>query len=436
MSRFAIIVLLTVFSVFNLAGQAHNIVVVDSATKMPLPNASIFDRQGNVIGVCDSKGKIPYIPAASCPVTVRYIGYKECVISSAVTDTVFLQENPMELPEVVVESPQHKLMHILAYVREYSTLSTYTDTVFLFREKMVDYMLRPDERVRFKGWSNPRIIKCKSYYRFADANGLDSVSNVSNYHFSWSDWIGVAPIAKIPSSLRNIDCGVDTLRGKYGKAEIWIKNNDKVTVNIDVLADRTSRKWVPNLSGFFENNLDFDRFNVRFNYDNIIGDSISPMDLTGYSFNVESNGRGHEMFRFNTTNEPFFVNTYAEVYVIDKELITVKEAKRWERHIFNTEKIEIIEPMEAPDLQPSIKDLIARVNLVDTGEVRLAVVPDSRLMGRKIVRENIAQRALQVLKNVTGISRYKLNRNTNRRWKNFKKEQRRRLDSRKREEVE
>ena len=73
---------------------------------------------------------------------------------------------------------------------------------------------------------------------------------------------------------------------------------------------------------------------------------------------------------------------------------------------------------------------------MDTGEVRLAVVPDSRLMGRKIVRENIAQRALQVLKNVTGISRYKLNRNTNRRWKNFKKEQRRRLDSRKREEVE
>ena len=130
------------------------------------------------------------------------------------------------------------------------------------------------------------------------------------------------------------------------------------------------------------------------------------------------------------------MNTYAEVYVIDKELITVKEAKRWERHIFNTEKIEIIEPMEAPDLQPSIKDLIARVNLVDTGEVRLAVVPDSRLMGRKIVKENIAQRALQVLKNVTGISRYKLNRNTNRRWKNFKKEQRRRLDSRKREEVE
>lgn len=34
------------------------------------------------------------------------------------------------------------------------------------------------------------------------------------------------------------------------------------------------------------------------------------------------------MFRFNRNDEPFFVNTFAEVYILDKEYITVKEARR------------------------------------------------------------------------------------------------------------
>ena len=32
------------------------------------------------------------------------------------------------------------------------------------------------------------------------------------------------------------------------------------------------------------------------------------------------------MFRFNKLNEPFFVSTQADVYILDKEFITIKEA--------------------------------------------------------------------------------------------------------------
>ncbi len=81
---------------------------------------------------------------------------------------------------------------------------------------------------------------------------------------------------------------------------------------------RQAGKWVPNLSGFFRRNLDFENFRVRFNYGDVVGDTISPMDLAGYSFNIESRGRGHEMFRFNRVDEPCFVSTYAEVYILDK----------------------------------------------------------------------------------------------------------------------
>lgn len=403
--------------------KALNQVVADSVTHAPLPSASVFDRRGNAIGISNSNGRLPFIAESCYPITVRYLGFMEKVVPAAGSDTIFLRDNMAQLPEVTVESSRHKVLHMLAYVREYSTMTTYTDTVFLFREKMVDYMLTPDPKVSFRGWSTPRIMACRSYYRFTNSEGLDSVGDVSNHHFSWSDWVGVAPSAEIPKILGGLDCGSDTLQGKYSPAEIWTKNASRVTVDVDILADKKERRWVPDFRGFFRKDLEFDNFRIRISYDNVAGDSVTPMDITGYTFNIESNGRGHEMFRFNRVNEPFFVSTYGEVYMTDKEYITVKEARKWEKYNFNTNKTDIYEPMEAPPLQPSIQLLVDRVNNVDREGVRLAITPDSRLIGRGVVRQNFGDRVLGLLKTITGIRRYKMNRNMNRQWKEFRKEQ-------------
>ena len=132
-------------------GQTHSAIVADSLTRKPLPSASLFDHKGNAVGITNARGRMPLISRSSYPVTVRYLGFKEKTIETPGADTIFLQENAASLPEIVVESGRHKVLHVLAYVREFSTLTTYTDTVFLFREKMVDFMLNPDRKVRFKG---------------------------------------------------------------------------------------------------------------------------------------------------------------------------------------------------------------------------------------------------------------------------------------------
>lgn len=403
-------------------GRVRNIVVADSITKKPLVGASVFDCDGILIGISNHGGRLPRFYSEAYPLTYRYLGFKEKIVLSSDIDTVFLSENHTRLPEVIIESGKHKILHILAYVREYSTLSTYTDTVSLFREKMVDFMLPGNKDVKFRGWTNPRILKCKSYYRFTDSEGLDSVSDKCNYHFSWSDWIGVGKLPEIPLKLKNIEYGNDTLQGKYSPAEIWSRNNDRLTVNLDILADTITRGWIPDISVFFRNDLEFENFRIRFNYANVISDSISNSDLTGYSFNIESKGRGHGMFMFNNINDPLFVTTYAEVYMIDKEFITVKEARKWEKREFNSDMIEIIEPFDAPDLQLSIKQLISRVNSLDRDKIRLSLSPDHRLMGRSVLRQNVGQRALQLLKNLTGITRYRMNRNINRQWNEFTSE--------------
>ncbi len=402
-------------------------VVADSVTRRPLSGASFFDKNGKFLGISSFKGFSPYIADDSYPVTLRYLGYREISVDSLSGDTVFMAEIPMDLPEVVVESKMHKVLHMLGYVREYSTLTTYTDTVYLFREKMVDFMLTPDKKVKFKGWANPRVLKSRSYYRFTDSSGLDSVSDESNYHFSWSDWVGAVTSPRMPQRLRLSEFSADTVMGRYSPTEIWTRSGDRISVDVNVLADQSGRKWVHDMDGFFSDDLEFQVFKVRVNYENVAGDSILPLDLTGYSFNIDSDGRGRGMFRFNKRDVPYFVNTYSEVYVLDKEFISVKEAKKWANLRFLTDSIEIIEPVDASPLQASVLQLIARVENVDKGGVRLGIAPDHRYVSPYFGKHNnnfsLGRRALSVLKDLLGISSYKHRKRQKENWNEFRHNQ-------------
>lgn len=428
MIRYVMTAISLLFSIILVEAWAYDVIVVDSATHVPLPNASIYDKDGTPVGLSNSNGAVPKITRNRYPITVRYLGFNDKTVMFGDKDTIFLSEKVSELPEVIVKSSRQRLLHILAYVREYSTLATYTDTIFLFREKMVDYMLPSYNKIKFKGWTYPRVLTCKSYYRFTNNNGLDSVSDVGQHHFSWSDWIGMPPEVSIPLRIRNSQISADTLCGKYSPTEIWHKSNDQIRVDVDVLADTVSRKWVPSLANFFRRGLDYEKFKVTFNYDNVMGDYISKLDLEGYSFSIESKGRGREMFRFNKIDEPFFVSTNADVYILDKEYITVKEAKEWDKRDFDVDEIGIYEPLEAPALSLSTLNLIERVNLLDKDKIRLDFLPDHRLMGSNSGRRNfrIGRRALFLLKQVTGITLYKSHKNFNNNWNSFRKKQIRR----------
>ena len=350
------------------------------------------------------------------------MGFKEKEIENLNQDTVFLQENYFELPEVIVATRQKSILHMLAYVREYSSLTTYTDTIFLFREKMVDFMVPQDRKMKYRGWTKPRILSSKSYYNFRNSEGLDSVSDECDHHFSWSDWIGVNPQMLLTENLKRTEIGSDTLKGKYSDSEIWNKNKDKITIDINVLADSSSRRWVPDIRGYFKDNIDFDNFKVHFGYENVTGEMLLPNDLTNYSFNIESVGRGHSLFRFNRPDEDYFVNTYAEVYFLDKEFISLKEAKKWEKHDFNYDEIEIYEAYEAPELKADILSLIERVENIDKQQIILSWKDDPRFRYERRKNNNfsLGNRFLNVIKDITGISSLLARKKRNKDWKEFR----------------
>ena len=133
------------------------------------------------------------------------------------------------------------------------------------------------------------------------------------------------------------------------------------------------------------------------------------------------------MFRFNRQNEQFFVSTQAEVYILDGEYISVKEAKKWENRKFDINEVGIYESMDAPELSSSIRQLVERVNSVDKDGIRLGAEPDRNLISRhygRYGRQNfrIGNRVLNILKTVSGISQYKSNKNLDKNWNKFKKD--------------
>lgn len=130
------------------------------------------------------------------------------------------------------------------------------------------------------------------------------------------------------------------------------------------------------------------------------------------------------MFMFNRRDEPFFVSTYGEVYPVEKEFISVGEAKKWDKFGERVKELEMMEPAEAPELQPEVLALISRVNELDHVKVRLDFTPDHRLAGREVVKLNAGQLILNRLKGVLGIDHINARRKWKKQWREFRDERR------------
>lgn len=237
----------TLLLLFALCATARTATAVDAATGEPLPAASVFDRRGNVVGICSDNGLLPYAPDNAYPLTVRYIGYAPATVASPAVERVRLHEISYDLPEITIAPGKRHVLHLTAYVREYSTLTTYTDTIFLFREKTLDFMIPSRNAGKYRGWTQPRLLASRSCYRFSSAGGTDSVSNRFGQHFSWSDWIGIPAAVDLPPRLHTDTAAADTIRGRYSPWSIWRRNADDVSIDINVLADTAARRWVPAL---------------------------------------------------------------------------------------------------------------------------------------------------------------------------------------------
>lgn len=224
----------------------------------------------------------------------------------------------------------------------------------------------------------------------------------------------------LPSALTKEMAPSDTLFGKYSPIEIWDKNSDVVTVQVNVLADTVGRRWVPNLKFFFtDDKVEFEDLKLNLHYSNVLGGSLRQRDLDRLSYRLDANGRGYSMFRFNRREEPYFATTEGEVYVLEMEYISEREAKKWAKRKYDDDEVEIIRAQDAPPLDDATLALIDRVEHIDKNLAKLNYVPDRSMMRMERHRSKGGE-ALRYLKNITGISDARAKKKQNDNWKKFR----------------
>ncbi len=292
-----------------------------------------------------------------------------------------LEPIPYELPEVKVSTKHRPILHLTGYVREISTMSSSADTLMLYREKWVDFMIPTGREKRYQGWTEPRLLKTKSYYKWTDSMGLDSVSDRANHLFSWSDWVSLPRRVDFPSIIGGRRLGTDTIMGVYSPAEIWDKDSTGVNVTVNLLANSNKSKWMPRLAGPLWNDTEFERLIIDYHFSDTDTFAVRAQNLDRLSCSIESMGRGHDMFRFSHWEDPIlYVSTYFDLTITDREYITVKDARRKEKDArLAIEDAMLIFESERVPRDSVITDLIARVNAIDHDSRRLRMELDTRV---------------------------------------------------------
>ena len=369
-------------------GHTTSTVVVDSVTGTPLPRASVFDRHGKLAGIGNDRGELPALSDEDYPITVRFMGYISAIVPQA-TDRIMLRQSVAELPEMVVKSKKRRILHILGYIREYSMLTTYTDTVMLFSEKSVDFMIPSKKEKKYKGWTKPRLLASASYYHFSNYDGLDSVSNYFGEHFSYADWVGLFKSIDPAPHSKTIDN--DTVMGKYKPTSIWNRKGETTHLYIDAMTDSANQRYIPSLSWIIKGNDDIERLDIKYVFDDYWEDSIRTENICRMSFSIESKGRGRNLKRLFHTDSPIYAETYAELYIAGKKYITTGEAKKLEKHPPVSEGADIRPPADAPPLDDEILYLVERVKNIDHDKVHSSLKPDHRIASMKPLQPKVSR---------------------------------------------
>lgn len=283
------------------------------------------------------------------------------------------------LPAVIVRPKKYSSIHLIYYVREYSTMAGDYDTIRLFREKTVDFMI-PVHGSKKSGWLNPRVLASRSYYRFTNYEGLDSVSDRYREHFSWSDWISLFDRIQLPEKLFSENSYEDP---STPFCTYTVVSGDDIVLTADLLKDASNRKLMPSASRLFETaGLKFLKFDTKYCLTNLEKASATPENVKRFDVDIRSENRGRVNYSASLkTKETCFVDTHAEFYMIAKEYLNKSEATQWRNKPHQSDEIEINAPEEADPLPDLYADLVNRVDNIDVAQLRINAEMDARLIG-------------------------------------------------------
>lgn len=321
---------------------AHEMAILDSLDHEPLPAASVLDRNGSVISQSDKDGNAYISENALFPIEIRYLGYETARLNE-LTDTVIMNAASYNLNEITVANDKIG-SRTICYAREYTTMVCNGDTLTVFSEYMVDYMLPFNDKAKgFKSQTKPRVLNNRSRVRriFADHTRPDSIYDSPKYKPIWSSLaeITYASIEE-PMSMRGKEVA-DTIifTGKTGTR--YNKQNGRMTVFTDELEKETNHVLTPGILKLLGMTLDITRNDVTALYPIKDQPIYNYYDMTAISYNYRIVMRGKMFKHFFRSKNPIQLQSLIEIYPVDHYFLNAKESKELKKEV---EKIDFIIP--------------------------------------------------------------------------------------------
>jgi hypothetical protein len=290
--------------------------------------ATVTDRDGVIVAITDAKGSFSGESKLNYPISIRNLGYTTITIA-APQSKVKMKMFSYELPEVVVASKNGEVMRQVCYLREYMSITADNDTSVIFVEQMVDNFI-PLKKVKgYKGRKEPRILAQRSYGRFKDKDGRDSLTNkvdMSDLKTMPIPW-NVKQKCNEVAALSGKTNGVATKSGKSAAEYIYIKNSKTYTVVNDMLANTKNHRFSAAILRMIGLNMAITDITSRNVYNLQESGTYNAEDIRYVSFSFAMNAKGRLIRKAKNSNSMMYGKIYTECYPVRREYMTASEAK-------------------------------------------------------------------------------------------------------------
>ncbi|MDE5568546.1 MAG: carboxypeptidase-like regulatory domain-containing protein [Muribaculaceae bacterium] len=324
--RYSILFLL--ICILSFTGSANQLKVLDERENEPIIGATIFSRNGIIIGITDKEGVLDNIARSDYPLLIKCLGYEQtqCEYDNSL---IKLTPSAYDLPEVVVIPTERPIIRVICYMREYISGATGSDTIISFNEHMADFFLNPQKVKGFKSSKSPRILSSMLYIREVNSSGLDSIykPDFRRDDFAWDALIELPEENVRLSQIFSGDNNFDTIPGKSGIETIRHLTTEQYTVQSDYLAEFKHHSYSPWIFKMLGLTIEFDELQSTWIYNNNNSGVLSSADILSGTFTMSVKCKGKWIKKSFHTDQPIRMYGFYEIYPIEVEFLTKEEAK-------------------------------------------------------------------------------------------------------------
>lgn len=334
--------------------------VVEAESGEALEAATVFAKDGHILGFSDKNGEFNRIRTEDYPLRITYMGYDPVILNPGESSTVIMTPATYLLNEVTVIPGQYPVQRIVCYMREYLSGMTHADSLLYFNEHMVDFFLVKGKVKGFKQKNHPRILSSRLYARICDEHG-DSIF-MPQYR---DDMLAWEQIISLPEGqieiveMANAGASHAKIEGKYSTKELFTVTPHTLIRNIDFLADTKDHTMSPLIFKILGFTIDFNEIQNTWVYERNESDKYDLTNIISGTFSVKVKGRGKFLKKIFKTDQPIEMYASYEIYPVEIEYLTVEDAKEL---LKNQPVPEIKMSKNAAPLPPQILRMIECLN--------------------------------------------------------------------------